>query len=67
MVLAEEKSEDAWAKWEHYKAGADEDAIKWLGLQSAVDTKSGSDTSLPFRVKLLAFPVSIATSYESTS
>ena len=54
MVLAEEKSEEAWAKWEHYKAGADEDAIKWLGLQSAVDTKSGSDTN----VRHMSNPVS---------
>lgn len=54
MILAEEKSEDAWAKWEHYKAGADEDAIKWLGLQSSVDTKSGSDTN----VRHMSNPVS---------
>ncbi|MBO9127193.1 MULTISPECIES: pyrimidine utilization protein A [unclassified Rhizobium] len=54
MVLAEEKSEDAWAKWEHYKAGADEEAIKWLGLQSAADTKSGSDTN----VRHMSNPVS---------
>ncbi|KQQ46162.1 pyrimidine utilization protein A [Rhizobium sp. Leaf311] len=54
MVLAEEKSEDAWAKWEHYKAGADQEAIKWLGLQSSVDTKSGADTN----VRHMANPVS---------
>jgi pyrimidine oxygenase len=54
MILAEEKSEDAWAKWEHYKAGADEEAIKWLGLQSAADTKSGSDTN----VRHMSNPVS---------
>jgi pyrimidine oxygenase len=54
MVLAEETSADAWAKWEHYKAGADEEAIKWLGLQSAADTKSGSDTN----VRHMSNPVS---------
>ncbi|NTF33645.1 pyrimidine utilization protein A [Rhizobium skierniewicense] len=54
MVLAEEKSEDAWAKWEHYKAGADQVAIKWLGLQSSVDTKSGADTN----VRHMSNPVS---------
>ncbi|AOG09804.1 MULTISPECIES: pyrimidine utilization protein A [Rhizobium/Agrobacterium group] len=54
MVLAEETTEEAFAKWEHYKAGADEEAIKWLGLQSAVDTKSGSDTN----VRHMANPVS---------
>ena len=54
MVIAEETTEEAFAKWEHYKAGADEEAIKWLGLQSAVDTKSGSDTN----VRHMANPVS---------
>jgi pyrimidine oxygenase len=54
MVIAEEKSEDAWAKWELYKSGADEEAIKWLGLQSAADTKSGSDTN----VRHMSSPVS---------
>ncbi|WP_085786761.1 pyrimidine utilization protein A [Ketogulonicigenium robustum] len=54
MVIAEETSEEAWAKWEHYKAGADEDAIKWLGLQSAADKTSGSDTN----VRHMSSPVS---------
>ncbi|MBD8688590.1 MULTISPECIES: pyrimidine utilization protein A [unclassified Rhizobium] len=54
MVLAEEKSEDAWAKWEHYKAGADQEAIKWLGLQSSADKKSGADTN----VRHMSNPVS---------
>lgn len=54
MILAEEKSQDAWAKWEHYKAGVDEEAIKWLGLQSAADTKSGGDTN----VRHMSNPVS---------
>jgi pyrimidine oxygenase len=53
-VLAEEKSEDAWAKWEHYKAGADQEAIKWLGLQSSADKKSGADTN----VRHMSNPVS---------
>ena len=54
MIIAEERSEDAWAKWEHYKAGADEEAIQWLGLQSAADKTSGSDTN----VRAMANPVS---------
>ena len=54
MVLAEETAAEAWAKWEHYKAGADAEAIKWLGLQSAADTKSGGDTN----VRAMANPVS---------
>lgn len=46
MIIAEETAEQAWAKWEHYKEGADEEAISWLGLQSAADTKSGADTNV---------------------
>jgi pyrimidine oxygenase len=34
------------ATWEHYKAGADAEAIAWLGVQGAADTKSGSDTNV---------------------
>ena len=34
------------ATWEHYKAGADAEAIAWLGIQGAADTKSGSDTNV---------------------
>lgn len=36
------------------QAGADQEAIKWLGLQSAADTKSGSDTN----VRHMSNPVS---------
>jgi pyrimidine oxygenase len=46
MVIADETEAAARAKWEHYKAGADQEAIKWLGDQAAVDTKSGSDTNV---------------------
>jgi pyrimidine oxygenase len=31
MVIADETDEAARAKWEHYKAGADHEAIAWLG------------------------------------
>ncbi|MFY8095077.1 MAG: pyrimidine utilization protein A [Niveispirillum sp.] len=54
MIIADETDEAARAKWEHYKAGADQEAISWLGLQSAADTKSGSDTN----VRQMADPVS---------
>lgn len=46
MVISDETDEAARAKWEHYKAGADEAAIAWLGLQGAADTKSGADTNI---------------------
>ncbi len=54
MIIADETDEAARAKWESYKAGADQEAISWLGVQGAADTKSGSDTN----VRQMADPVS---------
>ena len=46
MIISDETDEAATVKWEHYKAGADEEAIAWLGVQGAVDTKSAGDTNI---------------------
>ncbi len=46
MVIADETDEAARAKWEHYKAGADDEALAWLTEQSQKDTRSGSDTNV---------------------
>jgi pyrimidine oxygenase len=46
VVIADETDEAAFAKWEHYKAGADVEALDWLASQSAADTRSGSDTNV---------------------
>jgi pyrimidine oxygenase len=54
MIIADETDEAARAKWEHYKAGADTEAIAWLGQQSAADTRSGADTN----VRQMADPTS---------
>jgi pyrimidine oxygenase len=54
MVIADETDEAARVKWEHYKAGADEDALSWLTEQSQKDTRSGSDTN----VRQMADPTS---------
>jgi len=54
MVIAAETDEAARAKWEHYKAGADHEAIAWLGEQGAADKKSGADTN----VRQMADPTS---------
>ncbi|KQP72831.1 pyrimidine utilization protein A [Methylobacterium sp. Leaf113] len=54
MIIADETDEAAWATWEHYKAGADQEAIAWLGVQGAADTKSGTDTN----VRQMADPTS---------
>ncbi|WP_158809584.1 pyrimidine utilization protein A [Beijerinckia sp. L45] len=54
MLIADETDEAAFAKWEHYKAGADTEALAWLTQQSAADTKSGPDTN----VRTMADPTS---------
>ena len=54
MLIADETDEAARAKWDHYKAGADQEAIAWLGGQAAADTKSGGDTN----VRQMADPTS---------
>ena len=54
MVIADETDEAARARWEHYKAGADHEAIAWLGGQAAADTRSGADTN----VRQMADPTS---------
>ena len=40
MLIAAETDAEAFARWEHYKAGADKEALAWLGLQAAADTRS---------------------------
>jgi pyrimidine oxygenase len=42
MVIADETDEAAFAKWEHYKAGADTEALAWLGLQASADKREDS-------------------------
>ncbi len=39
MVIADETDEKAFAKWEYYKAGADTEALAWLGLQASADKR----------------------------
>jgi pyrimidine oxygenase len=40
MVIAAETDEEAMEKWIHYREGADEGAIAWLGGQAAADKTS---------------------------
>ncbi|HCR6305503.1 TPA: LLM class flavin-dependent oxidoreductase, partial [Shigella flexneri] len=54
MVIADETDDATRAKWEHYKAGADEEALSWLTEQSQKDTRSGTDTN----VRQMADPTS---------
>jgi pyrimidine oxygenase len=54
MIIADETDEAAFAKWQLYKDGADQEALAWLSAQSAADTKSGPDTN----VRAMANPTS---------
>lgn len=55
MIIADETDEAARAKWELYKDGTDQDAVRWLVDQSAVDKTSGGDTN----VRQMVDPVSV--------
>ncbi len=46
MIIADETDAEAMAKWEHYKAGADTEALAWLTQQGAADKKSAGDTNV---------------------
>jgi pyrimidine oxygenase len=54
MIIADETDAAARAKWEYIKAGADQEAIAWLGQQSAADKSSGGDAN----VRQMADPTS---------
>ena len=46
MVIADETDAAAEAKWAHYRAGADTEALQWLTSQTAADTRSGTDANV---------------------
>ena len=54
MVIADETDAAAEAKWERYKAGKDLDALSWMGVQAAADTKADASST----AKSIANPVS---------
>jgi pyrimidine oxygenase len=43
MIIAEETDEAAMAKWEHFKSGADQEAIAWLAHQGAADKSADTN------------------------
>lgn len=45
MVIADETDAAAEAKWEHYKAGKDLEALAWMGVQAAADTKAEASST----------------------
>lgn len=48
MVIADETDEAAMAKWAHYAAGKDPEALAWVVDQAAADKHSGSATTAKF-------------------
>ena len=50
MVIADETDEAAMAKWEHYKAGVDLDALDWSRSQAGAD-KYAADNSTAGRIR----------------
>lgn len=46
MVIADETDDAAMARWEHYKAGADQEALDWMADQGSQDKSSGKDTNV---------------------
>jgi pyrimidine oxygenase len=45
MVIAEETDEEARAKWEKYRAGADVDALAWMADQGGKDTTADAGST----------------------
>ena len=43
MIIAEETDDAAMAKWEHFKSGADQEAIAWLAHQGAADKSADTN------------------------
>ena len=50
MIIADETDEAAMAKWEHYKAGTDLDALAWSRAQAGAD-KYAADNSTAGRIR----------------
>ncbi|HLY57968.1 MAG TPA: pyrimidine utilization protein A [Stellaceae bacterium] len=45
LIIADETDEAAMRKWEHYKEGADLEAMAWMGSQSAKDTRASANST----------------------
>jgi pyrimidine oxygenase len=46
MIIADATDELAMAKWEHYKAGVDLEALEWQKTQASADTKASKDSTV---------------------
>jgi pyrimidine oxygenase len=45
MIIADETDDAAWAKWEHYKAGADMGALAWMASEAGADPNAGAGST----------------------
>ena len=45
MVIADETDEAAMAKWEHYKAGVDHEALAWTRSQAGADKNAAANST----------------------
>lgn len=45
MIIADETDEAAMAKWEHYKAGTDLDALAWSRAQAGADKNAAANST----------------------
>ena len=46
MIIADRTDDLAMAKWEHYKAGTDLEALAWQKTQASADTKASKDSTV---------------------
>lgn len=45
MIIADETDDKAMAKWQSYRQGADQEALRWLTAQAAPNAKGGANTN----------------------
>src|SRR5690349_12913266 len=61
MVIADETDEKAEAKWQSYRDGVDEDAVKWLKAQSAPNAVSKTTTVVQLSDTVSAVNINMGT------
>lgn len=59
MIIADETDEAAMAKWEHYVAGTDLEALAWRDGQAAADVKAEAHSTVGRMVRALREPTTM--------
>jgi pyrimidine oxygenase len=72
MVIADKTDEAAFAKWEHYKAGTDLEALQWQATQAGADTKAQDGSTASNLARVIKDPqptgiMKLIGSYESVA